>query len=168
MTALKSGWYPSFEDGKLHLNFVSFFASFNLFLLFSRHQDFEYAGGPSSSVSRPEPLLFGLSLELLQQVNISAKKFAEFSSNFELVVLEFEKFGKNTIVKWKLSPDAFCQMALQLAYYRLYGHLCATYESAATKKYLHGRTEVGRSASMPALEWVKAMEDPKVPVRLPS
>jgi len=47
----------------------------------------------------------------------------------------FAGYGKDWIKSAKCSPDAFIQMALQLAYYKLYGHLVATYESASTRRY---------------------------------
>ena len=39
------------------------------------------------------------------------------------------------------SPDAFVQMAIQAAYYGLYGRVENVYEPAMTKVFLHGRTE---------------------------
>lgn len=56
-------------------------------------------------------------------------------------------------------------MAIQLAYYKMYGHVAATYESAGTRKFIHGRTETGRSVSVESLAWVQAMEDPSKSVR---
>ncbi len=37
----------------------------------------------------------------------------------DLYVLEHSDFGKGDIKKCKMSPDAFIQMALQLAYYKV-------------------------------------------------
>lgn len=54
---------------------------------------------------------------------------------------------------------------MQLAYFKMTGSLAATYESAQTRKFKLGRTEVIRSATAEALEWCKAMEDTKVSVR---
>ena len=45
------------------------------------------------------------------------------------------------------SPDAFVQMAIQLATYRLWGELGATYEATQTRIFLHGRTETTRAVS---------------------
>ena len=42
----------------------------------------------------------------------------EASSNTELVIMTFNKFGKGKIKKMQMSPDAVIQMALQLAFYR--------------------------------------------------
>jgi len=49
---------------------------------------------------------------------------------------------------------------MQYAYYKMSGckNLAATYESAQTRKFRRGRTEVIRSATPEALEWVKSME----------
>lgn len=43
-----------------------------------------------------------------------------------------------------------------------------TYESAQTRKYQLGRTEVIRSASKESKAWAEAMLDPKQQVRPPS
>lgn len=65
----------------------------------------------------------------------------------------------------KVSPDAFCQQALQLAWFRDQGYATATYETASTRAMLHGRTDVIRSLSQESREWVKAMDDDKSNVR---
>jgi carnitine O-acetyltransferase len=65
----------------------------------------------------------------------------------------------------KQSPDAFIQMALQLAWYKTRHGLTATYETASTRMFLHGRTEVIRTLSEPSRAFVHAMVDPKRSVR---
>ncbi|KAJ2020439.1 Carnitine O-acetyltransferase mitochondrial [Coemansia sp. RSA 2673] len=77
----------------------------------------------------------------------------------ELSTLIFDSFGKEQIKKMKVSPDAFVQMAMQLAYYRKYRHVPPTYESASTKSYSRGRTETSRSVSQHSLEWCQMMVD---------
>lgn len=51
-------------------------------------------------------------------------------------------------------------MALQLAWNLDQGKPTAVYETASTRLYLHGRTEVIRSFSIDSLRWVQAMNDP--------
>jgi carnitine O-palmitoyltransferase 1 len=57
-----------------------------------------------------------------------------------------------------MSPDAFIQMALQLAYYRDFGKFSLTYEASTTRLYREGRTETVRSCTIESCEWVKSME----------
>ncbi|KAJ2491598.1 Carnitine O-acetyltransferase mitochondrial [Coemansia sp. RSA 2050] len=77
----------------------------------------------------------------------------------ELSTLIFDSFGKEQIKSMKVSPDAFVQMAMQLAYYRKHRHVPPTYESASTKSYSRGRTETSRSVSQHSLEWCQMMVD---------
>lgn len=58
-----------------------------------------------------------------------------------------------------MSPDAFCQMAIQYAYYKLFKQTVLTYESAATVRFHHGRTETVRSTSNESRDFCEAMED---------
>ncbi|XP_032274200.1 carnitine O-acetyltransferase isoform X3 [Phoca vitulina] len=82
--------------------------------------------------------------------------------DLDIMVMVFHHFGKDFPKAEKLSPDAFVQMALQLAYYRIYKQACATYESASLRMFHLGRTDTIRSASVDSLAFVKAMDDPSV------
>lgn len=64
----------------------------------------------------------------------------------------------------KVSPDAFIQMALQLAYWRDQGQFSATYETASTRMFAHGRTEVIRTFSTDSRAFVLGMADPSLSV----
>ena len=55
-----------------------------------------------------------------------------------------------------------CQFAFQLGYYRLFGKVVATYESANTAAFKHGRTETIRPATMETLNCTKAFLDNNV------
>ncbi|KAG1441923.1 hypothetical protein G6F56_011278 [Rhizopus delemar] len=78
-------------------------------------------------------------------------------------VLIFKDYGTSWIKKvGRLAPDAFYQMALQLMYYRLHHKLTATYETAATRKYLRGRTETIRSCSTESKRFVEGFDDPQL------
>jgi carnitine O-acetyltransferase len=46
------------------------------------------------------------------------------------------------------SPDAYVQMIMQLATYRLWGEQVGTYESTQVRPFLHGRTETTRTVSI--------------------
>ncbi|XP_031420516.1 carnitine O-palmitoyltransferase 1, muscle isoform [Clupea harengus] len=73
----------------------------------------------------------------------------------------FDEFGKGLIKKCRTSPDAFIQMALQLAHFRDKGEFCLTYESSMTRMFREGRTETVRSCTSESTAFVRAMEDLK-------
>ena len=64
----------------------------------------------------------------------------------------------------QISPDAFIQLSLQVAYYKdSGGRHPLTYESSMTRLYLQGRTETVRSFTVEAKEFVLAFLDKTVP-----
>lgn len=69
----------------------------------------------------------------------------------------FVKFTQYLILLIQLSPDAFIQMALQLAYYFDSGKFAQTYEASMTRLYLNGRTETVRSCTQEAVAFVKSV-----------
>ena len=68
--------------------------------------------------------------------------------------------------KFKASPDAWAQLVKQLAFHKMFNRPGVTYESAQTRKYQLGRTEIIRSASNETKAWAEAMLDPEETVRL--
>jgi len=84
--------------------------------------------------------------------------FAALSANNVLVPVAFTGVGGRALRAAKLSPDSVVQLALQLAQWRDQGALVATYETATTRRFLHGRTETIRSCSSQALAFVHAVD----------
>ncbi|BGP14742.1 hypothetical protein JCM10213v2_002693 [Rhodosporidiobolus nylandii] len=77
-------------------------------------------------------------------------------------MLWFDEYGAGWIKSnAKLSPDAYLQMALQLAYHKTHGAPVATYETASTRLFARGRTDVIRTLSEESWRWVKAMREGK-------
>ena len=100
---------------------------------------------------------FRLPAELKERCVAFNADFQKRADNFELFVDAFTDFGKKQIgKKVKASPDAFIQMALQLAYYRDQGHFDLTYESSMTRLFRDGRTETIRSVSNESVNFVSA------------
>jgi len=72
-------------------------------------------------------------------------------------VQSFQGYGSAFIKKAGHSPDAFVQMAMQLATYRLFGEQVGTYEATQVRPFLHGRTETTRAVSTQSAAFVQAM-----------
>ncbi|KAG0205422.1 Carnitine O-acetyltransferase mitochondrial [Mortierella sp. GBA30] len=116
----------------------------------------------ASVLDKPQPLNFVSSPALDKTIQNAHVYFKTTVDAHEMIPTEFKGYGKGLIKSFKMSPDAYVQMALQLAYYRKHGELVATYESAATRKYRHGRTETARSCSNESKAFCEAMDDPNM------
>ncbi|KAI4876448.1 hypothetical protein NFI96_034181 [Prochilodus magdalenae] len=81
------------------------------------------------------------------------------AEDIDFHVFAFRDFGKGKIKKVKMSPDAFIQIALQLAFYRNRGMFCLTYEASMTRLFREGRTETVRSCTNESSEFIKAFEN---------
>jgi len=95
----------------------------------------------------PKKIVFDLPDKTMDRIYFAETALCDDVSSSDTFVLEFRDFGKILIVGNKMSPDSFVQMAIMLAYYKLYGKLVCTYEPVLTKTFYHGRTEAMRSAT---------------------
>ena len=118
----------------------------------------------ASKLPKVEELVFEVNDQVKNLVKDSEKRFDELVGKHDLHVLHYEGFGKSFTKQHKTSPDAAAQLIKQLAFYKMFGRPGVTYESAQTRKYQLGRTEVIRSASNESKAWAEAMLDPKVTV----
>lgn len=115
-----------------------------------------------SHIPEPQAIKFHVNKELQAEVDRALKDFAEVIGAHELRVQAYQGYGKGLIKKFKCSPDAYCQMVIQLAYHKMYGKNRPTYESAATRRFQQGRTETCRSVSDESVAFCNAMADPNV------
>jgi carnitine O-acetyltransferase len=95
----------------------------------------------------PKRIVFDLSEAVMDRIYFAETALCDDVSSSDTFVLEFMNFGKLLIVANQLSPDSVVQMAIMIAYYRLYGKVVCTYEPVLTKSFYHGRTEAMRSAT---------------------
>ncbi|XP_059489582.1 choline O-acetyltransferase isoform X2 [Neocloeon triangulifer] len=112
---------------------------------------------PKTSIPAPQPLQWQLSGPLHQHIQNAASNVNSLLQDLDLYIYRFLGYGKDSIKLCKVSPDAYIQLALQLAYFRLNQKLTATYESAGTRRFRMGRVDCIRSASLEAMAWVEAM-----------
>ncbi|KAI8975933.1 acyltransferase ChoActase/COT/CPT [Pilobolus umbonatus] len=104
----------------------------------------------------PRKIEWKLTDPLRLGIQFAETRLSDLILQNEMKVLEFSNYGKGFITEMKMSPDAFVQMAIQAAYYGLYGKCESTYEPAMTKTFLHGRTEAIRTVSDASIQFVTA------------
>jgi carnitine O-acetyltransferase len=112
-----------------------------------------------SNLPEPTPIKFNVTKEVQVEIDRATKDFNEVIGAHELRVQAYQGYGKGLIKKFKCSPDAYVQMVIQLAYFKMYGKNRPTYESAATRRFQQGRTETCRSVSDDSVAFCKAISD---------
>ncbi|KAI0841829.1 acyltransferase ChoActase/COT/CPT [Hypoxylon sp. FL0890] len=115
-----------------------------------------------SNLPEPVPVKFEVTKEVQEEIDRAVRDFTEVIGQHELAVQAYQAYGKGLIKKFKFSPDAYVQMIIQLAYYKMYGKNRPTYESAATRRFQQGRTETCRVVSDESVAFCNAMNDPEV------
>lgn len=111
----------------------------------------------------PEPihLDWEMSPTIHQAITGAEKAANELIEGQELGFL-VTSYGKAAIKEFRVSPDSWAQMIVQLAYKRLIGNenrIGGTYESATTRKFHKGRTEAIRVVTSESDAWVRSMDD---------
>uniref|UniRef100_UPI003AAEC557 choline O-acetyltransferase-like n=1 Tax=Centroberyx gerrardi TaxID=166262 RepID=UPI003AAEC557 len=118
----------------------------------------------SSSITElppPRRLLWKCNPHIQGLLAASADRLQRLVHNLDMDAYKFKVYGKEFIKKQKMSPDAYIQVALQLAFYRCTGRLVSTYESASIRRFEEGRVDNIRSATPEALAFVKSMTEGK-------
>ncbi|KAI1147827.1 acyltransferase ChoActase/COT/CPT [Nemania diffusa] len=129
--------------------------------IFGNKLDFS---NPAVRSNLPDPVAvnFEITPEVQGEIDRATKDFAAVIGQQELAVQAYQGYGKGLIKKFKCSPDAFVQMIIQLAYYKMYGKNRPTYESAATRRFQLGRTETCRTVSDDSVAFCNATTDESV------
>jgi carnitine O-acetyltransferase len=103
---------------------------------------------------------FTLTAELAADIDAAAADYTAYDHDTATHTVSFEDFGATKAKSLRVSPDAFVQLAFQLAHRRAKGFNGATYESIATRSFRHGRTEAMRVVTPEIVTFVTAMDDP--------
>jgi carnitine O-acetyltransferase len=120
----------------------------------------QQSGAQSQGVPNVAAIELVLDDDLRADVQAAGTAFAAYGAGTATTTVSFEGFGADGAKKLRMSPDAFVQMAYQLAHKRAKGFVGATYESIATRQYQHGRTEAMRVVTPEVVRFVAAMDDP--------
>jgi len=116
-----------------------------------------------SDLPDPTVIKFHVTKEVQAEIERATKDFTEVIGAHELRVQAYQGYGKGLIKKFKCSPDAYVQLIIQLAYFKMYGKNRPTYESATTRRFQQGRTETCRSVSDDSVAFCKAIGDHTIP-----
>lgn len=71
------------------------------------------------NLPEPVPINFSVNKEVQTFVDQAQSHFRELIDQHEVKVLQYLGYGKNLIKKFKCSPDAYVQMIIQLAYFKM-------------------------------------------------
>jgi len=112
------------------------------------------------SLPIPREIKFEINDKVKSYITNAEQNFDKLVGAHTLVVQHYEGYGKNYIKTHKASPDAWAQLVKQLAFHKLAGRPGVCYESAQTRKFKRGRTEVIRAASNESKAWAEAMLNP--------
>ncbi|KNC47595.1 carnitine O-acetyltransferase [Thecamonas trahens ATCC 50062] len=111
------------------------------------------------------PVRLAVPRQALAPVLVAARtSFATASEDFDEDLLFYNTFGHDALKAGRTSPDAFIQMAIGLAYFRLHGKHAVTYETGQTRQFALGRTETVRAASSERAAFIEAMGAPDATV----
>lgn len=154
-----------FEDGTTGVNFEHTGFDGHTVLSFVEYiQNFNYNETylPISRNTNTHQLEFMLNRTLEREIRIAESRYYDLYESYDLSFLNWNEYGKKFISGHKMSPDAYVQMAFQLAYYRLFKKNVSTYESSNMKHYNHGRTECIRSTTNESKRFVTAFDDTSI------
>ena len=91
-------------------------------------------------------------LEALSQAFSAASAKVDFASG------EFPELGRDVLKAMRTSPDAFVQVAFQLAQHHIFGKLRSSYEAVSMRGYAGGRTECARGCTQAAVTLAEAIQ----------
>lgn len=118
-------------------------------------------GGTRGTPEFTPPVPIRLQWNLLPPCIVAIEKSYQVAlsllNDVDLRAYMHNAYGKGFMKDCRISPDAFIQMALQLAYYRDAGRFSLTYEASMTRLFREGRTETVRPCTIESAAWVRAM-----------
>ncbi|KAF3822348.1 hypothetical protein GH733_007722 [Mirounga leonina] len=123
-------------------------------------EDGHCKGDPNPNIPYPTRLQWDIPEECQEVIETSLNSANILANDVDFHSFPFHTFGKGLIKKCRTSPDAFVQLALQLAHYQDMGKFCLTYEASMTRLFREGRTETVRSCTAESCNFVLAMVDP--------
>ncbi|KAJ3138195.1 hypothetical protein HK100_012876 [Physocladia obscura] len=124
------------------------------------------ASDPSNAISAdvaevPRKLHWVVDTEIEKLIQEASNTATALIKDTKSCLLQTDIYGSQFIKEnVKASPDAFVQVALQLAWRRVHTEPTAVYESASLRLFSHGRTETIRSLTEDTWAFVVSFDQP--------
>uniref|UniRef100_A0A674K108 Carnitine O-acetyltransferase-like n=1 Tax=Terrapene triunguis TaxID=2587831 RepID=A0A674K108_9SAUR len=123
-------------------------------------KDPDTARAPMTPLPLPPKLYFYITPEIQWDIERAKQNLDILITDLDISCFTYRGFGQGLPKRWGLRPDSLFQVALQLAYYRTHGSLCATSEVVSLRRFHLGRTDAVRPAAPPVLRLARAMDMP--------
>lgn len=120
----------------------------------------DHTGQDTPSLPAFAPVRFVLDDAMRTDVREAGAAFDAYAGQGVNATFISREFTTERAKALGVSPDAFVQLAFQIAHKRAKGHLGNTYESISSRQYRYGRTETMRVLTPEMVAFVEAMEDP--------
>ncbi|KAG6448162.1 hypothetical protein O3G_MSEX005397 [Manduca sexta] len=112
---------------------------------------------PPALLPAPQAMKWNITGDVQRTIEQAARDLDRAISDLDFKVYTYRGYGREFMKSCKTSPDVYIQLALQYAYYKMYGYLVTTYESASLRRFRNGRVDNIRSAHNGAHAWAAAM-----------
>ncbi|XP_038580213.1 carnitine O-acetyltransferase b isoform X2 [Micropterus salmoides] len=117
---------------------------------------------PLIPLPMPKKLYFHIDRDIKRDIEHAKQNLDILINDLDVNVFNFKRFGKDLPKQHNMSPNAFIQVALQLAYYRVHNEVCASCDIISQRMFRGGRTEYIRSPTNQTLKFILAFADPSV------
>jgi len=118
-----------------------------------------YSGAMDQGVPAFRRLVFDLPPSLQKEISNAADGFETQKRAFTASTFDFTDFGAAHIKKLNMSPDAFAQLAMQLAHYRVRGFVGSVSEAVSARHFRKGRTQTMRAVTPASKIFLETMLD---------
>lgn len=117
---------------------------------------------PLVPLPMPKKLYFYIDRAVKWDLEMAKQNLDILINDLDISCFNFQKFGKEFPKQLKFSPNSFIQVAIQLAYYRVHGEVCAACDIASLRMFRGGRSEYIRSPTNQMLKFIQASDNPAV------